>query len=221
MSSEWSANRAQAGPQPFRYQPVGGDAGDAAELGSSEFPWGAPGNGKAAAASAEREKQAFEKGLAEGHAQARVEFEKTLAELRTQITGALRDFTAQREAYFERVEPEIVQLALAVARKILHREAQMDPLLLAGVVHVALDKLDAATQVRLRANPAEIRFWREYFSQPHGVRPAPELVGDAALAHSECALETDLGNTTISLDTQVKEIEQGFADLLEQRIQVR
>ncbi len=34
----------------------------------------------------------------------------------------------------------MVRLALAIARKVLHREAQMDPLLLAGVVRVALDR---------------------------------------------------------------------------------
>ena len=56
-----------------------------------------------------------------------------------------------------------MQLALAIARKILHREAQIDPLLLTGLVHVALEKLGAGTRVRLRANPADIHFWNEYF----------------------------------------------------------
>jgi len=34
-------------------------------------------------------------------------------------------------------------------------------------------------------------------------------------------LETELGSTHLSLDTQLKEIEQGFMDLLEQRPRVR
>ena len=63
-------------------------------------------------------------------------------------------FAAQREGYFQRVESEVVQLALSIARKILHREAQIDPLLLAGIVRVALESLNDGTQVRLRANPA-------------------------------------------------------------------
>jgi flagellar assembly protein FliH len=179
------------------------------------------GNGSPVDKTAELEKRAFEKGLAEGQLRSRAEYEKALADLRSQITASLADFTAQRLSYFERVEPEVVQLALAVARKILHREAQIDPMSLAGLVHVALEKLDSNTQVRLRTNPNEIRFWRDYFSQPRGISPIPELVGDPSLSHSECLLETDLGNVTISLDTQLKEIEQGFADLLEQRMRVR
>lgn len=224
MSSDPGAAGSSRAAQPFRYPPALQDAhNDAPDRGGSDDPWAASGNGHTSQGdgAAQRERQAYEKGLAEGESRCRAEFENTLAGLRNQISAALQDFTEQRDAYFERVEPEVVQLALAVARKILHREVQMDPMLLAGVVHVALEKLDAGTQVRLRANPAEVGSWREYFSQPHDIRPIPELVGDSTLSHSECTLETDLGGTTISLDTQLKEIEQGFADLLEQRTRVR
>ena len=34
-------------------------------------------------------------------------------------------------------------------------------------------------------------------------------------------METEIGSTIISLETQLKEIEQGFFDLLEQRPRVR
>ena len=46
---------------------------------------------------------------------------------------------------------------------------------------------------------------------------APELVGDPDLEPSRCILETELGATEIGLETQLKEIEQGFLDLLAQR----
>ncbi len=47
----------------------------------------------------------------------------------------------------------MVRLALAIARKVLHREAQLDPLLLAGVVRVALDQMQAGSRVLLRTSP--------------------------------------------------------------------
>ena len=50
-----------------------------------------------------------------------------------------------------------MQLALSIARKILHREAQLDPLLLAGIVRVALEKIDGATEVVLRVHPQKSR----------------------------------------------------------------
>ena len=83
---------------------------------------------------------------------------------RPTVRGAARSLPAQREDYFQRVESEVVRLALSIARKILHREAQIDPLLLTGIVRVALESVNDGTQVRLRANPQEIPFWRDYFA---------------------------------------------------------
>jgi flagellar assembly protein FliH len=161
--------------------------------------------------------QAFEKGVAEGQARSRAGFEQNLAEVRAQMTAALGQFAQQREGYFRQVEREVVQLSLSIARKILHREVQMDPLLLAGIVRVALENLNSATQVRLRAHPAEVPLWRTYFQNAPVNGVTPELLGDPSLAAGCCILETELGSTQISLDTQLKEIEQGFLDLLEQR----
>ncbi len=75
------------------------------------------------------------------------------------------------------MESEVVQLALSIARKILHREAQIDPLLLTGIVRVALESLNDGTQVRLRANPQEIPFWRDYFSRAADISPVSRTAG--------------------------------------------
>jgi flagellar assembly protein FliH len=165
----------------------------------------------------QREEQSRKSGFEEGKAAVQTEFEKSAAKLREEIGKALSGFSVERDSYFQRVEAEVVRLALAIVRKILHREAQVDPLLLTGVLRVALEKVDANTTTRLRANPADIKVWRDYFTQARENFPAPELVGDPDLEPSRCILETELGTTEIGLETQLKEIEQGFLDLLAQR----
>jgi flagellar assembly protein FliH len=204
--------------EPFLYVP----ADEASEPGEEDpnNPWGALSPvTKAQAEKAERE--ALARGLQQGESRARMNFENKVAAIQEEVRKALTEFLKEREEYFNRIEPEVVQLALAIARKILHREAQIDPLLLTGLVHVALEKLDAGTHVRLRANPADMHFWNEHFAQSGSGAAAPELIGDSALQHGECALETEVGSTQISLETQLKEIEQGFFDLLEQRPRAR
>ena len=42
-------------------------------------------------------------------------------------------------------------------------------------------------------------------------------MGDATLGPGHCILETELGSTDLTLESQLKEIEQGFFDLLAQR----
>ena len=201
--------------EPFRYMTVAGDNGcDCAP----------PGNGQSGITRAEielLERKAYEQGAKEGEARATSGYQIELTQARTAIGTAISEFKTERETYFKRIEPEVVQLALAIARKILHREAQMDPLLLTGMVHVALEKLDSGTCVRMRVNPEDVHAWNEYFLQPGSIPRIPELAGDVTLQPGECAIETEIGSTIISLDTQLKEIEQGFFDLLEQRPQVR
>jgi flagellar assembly protein FliH len=43
------------------------------------------------------------------------------------------------------------------------------------------------------------------------------VIEDAHLGPEDCILETDLGSANFSIDAQMKEIEQGFFDLLAQR----
>jgi flagellar assembly protein FliH len=164
-----------------------------------------------------KEEQARASGIREGEAQAGARFERELTAEREAITKALEDFAREREGYFCRVEAEVVKLAVGIARKILHREVQVDPLLLAGVVRVALEKMAAGTGVRLRVHPDHVYAWHDFFAnrQEHG--PGPELLGDATLGIGHCVLETALGTTELTLDAQLAEIERGFFDLLAQR----
>lgn len=218
MSSEASSRAgALLQGEPFQYAPTAED--NNVTSGGVEVPWSEPGAVTKAQAE-KREKEAHERGLLEGGNRARASCEMRVTAAQETVRQALQTFQTEREEYFNRVEPEVVQLALAIARKILHREAQIDPLLLTGLVHVALEKLDAGTRVRLRVHPSDAHFWNEFFARSGGAS-VPELLGDATLQHGECSLETEVGSTLISLETQLKEIEQGFFDLLEQRPRVR
>jgi flagellar assembly protein FliH len=125
-------------------------------------------------------------------------------------------FKAERKSYFSRVESEVVQLALAIASKVLHREAQVDPMLVAALVRVAVDKLHDGSSVSVRVSPAQAEKWTTYLANPlNGSSIA--VIEDTHLGPDDCILETDLGSANFSIDAQMKEIEQGFFDLLAQR----
>ena len=206
--------------QPFLYAPPSGDAprnvmGGGSWTGTSGQESVAPHS-----ASEQASQKAYERGLAEGKARARTDLEVASAEMRNQICTALQTFSKDRADYFGRIEAEVVRLSLSIARKILHRESQVDPLVLTGVVHVALQKLNSDTRVRLCTHPDEVRFWSDYFKQSKENSSQVDIVGDPSLSAGQCTLETEFGTTQISLETQLKEIEQGFFDLLEQRTKV-
>jgi len=146
----------------------------------------------------------------------REEYEARSAREAAKIGQALELFVAERKSYFSRVESDVVHLALAIAAKILHREAQVDPLLVAALVRVAVDKLHDGSSVSVRTSPVNAEKWREYLANSmNGSTIA--IIEDAQLSPDDCILETDLGSANFSIDAQLKEVEQGFFDLLAQR----
>jgi flagellar assembly protein FliH len=129
------------------------------------------------------------------------------------VAAAVAAFNEQRSEYFARVEAEVVQLALAIAAKILHREAQVDPMLVASLVRMAVEKLREGSSVTVRVGRGCAPRWKEYFAN-HAVAARVEVAEDAHLSEHDCLLETELGVANFGLDTQLKEVEQGFFDLL-------
>lgn len=220
MNLSSSAARASSGPAP----------GAGAELAALPFPYDElpPGGGiKSEPAfapvttqtSSADQAQARQLGHEEGRAEARKNFEQKLTEERGTIAAALTQFARDRVAYYARLEREVVQLALAIARKILHREAQVDPLLLAGIVRVALEKIEGATAVTLRVHPQVAADWRRYLASRMEPENLPTIVEDPALEPERCVLETSMGTAQLGVELQLKEIEQGFMDLLAARPQ--
>jgi len=201
-------------PAPSFQPPQGGDS---AVFNQSWEPKTASNHKQDSSVTDQKEQQAWNAGHEAGKAEAQAAYEQQVTKLREGVVGALHNFSAARETYFQRVEQEAVRLTLSIARKILHRESQVDPLLLTGIMRVALDKIGSNTNTRLRAHPSDIKVWRDYFAQAGENYPSPELIGDAEMQPGSCILETELGATEIGLETQLKEIEQGFLDLLAQR----
>ena len=154
--------------------------------------------------------------VAQTEARLKMEYEARSTGEADKIRQALELFQVERREYFSRVESDVVQLALAISAKILHREAQVDPMLVAALVRVAIDKLHDGSSVSVRVAPAEAGKWRAFLANPLNGSTI-EIVEDAHLGVGDCVLETELGSANFSIEAQMKEVEQGFFDLLAQR----
>lgn len=157
--------------------------------------------------------EARAEGLREGEKNTKAALEAETLEGRKKLAQLLGDFKRERDDYYSKVEAELVRLALSIAAKILHREAQVDPMLIAGIVKVAVEKLQQNTKVSIKVRPEEAPKWQQLFGQAANV----QIVEDSSLTPLDCVLETDAGSAVMSIDAQLKEIEKGFCDLLAQR----
>jgi flagellar assembly protein FliH len=117
-----------------------------------------------------------------------------------------------RERYMGEVEHEVVGLALAVAARILRREAQMDPLLLTGAVRVALGQLSGSTVVRVFVPAGDLELWTETLAVLPNLPLKPQVASREGMRLGDCVIETQLGSVDLGIRAQLGEIERGFFD---------
>ena len=152
----------------------------------------------------------------EGRAAMEAETQLLIMRNREQLVASVRQFGQAQEKYFAEVEQQVVKLALAIAARVLHRETALDPLLLTGVVRVALEKMADRSGVVLRVASADVAGWEQVF---RSLQPSerPRVAEDPGLGRGECVLDTTMGTVELGVSVQLEEIEKGFFDLLNHR----
>ena len=147
-------------------------------------------------------------------ADAQTEMQQVIQIERRSVTRFVQQFEEEKQRYFSDVEGEVVKLSLAIAERVLRRESEMDPTLLAGAARVALEQVADSSDAVLRVPPDEVDGWNETFS------PAAKgmvIEGDEEMRSGECVLKTRSGSVQLGMRAQLGEIERGFFDVLGRR----
>lgn len=172
----------------------------------------------------EAERRAFAAGREQGREEGRTEqrdhereanatlAHTTEARRKEERIRSIESFDAACQQYMHDIEPEVVRLALAVAARILRREAQMDTLLLSGAVRVALGQLASSTRVKLRVPAGDLELWREAIALVPNPGSRPEVTTGEGMRLGDCVIETELGSVDLGVRAQLSEIERGFFD---------
>jgi flagellar assembly protein FliH len=194
----------------FRYAQTAGDPGAAAPaFGRRDQPPQPPppvvDEAELQARVASIEREAFAKGFAQGErAGAEAARERGEAMLR-RLTQTIEELTTLRAQMIHQTERQMVQLALAVARRIVHREVSLDQDLLIAMARVALDRLGESAEVTVRLHPEE-------FEAISAARAADwtgasvKVVADARVGRGGCRVESDFGMLDAGIDAQIQEL---------------
>jgi flagellar assembly protein FliH len=132
------------------------------------------------------------------------------------VRAAISAFQESQSRYFAEAESVVVRLALNIAGRVLHREAQMDPLLLRGAVRVALEDLQQSATCVLEVPAEKVEAWNGWLSLA-GMLLRVQIRGKDDGDPGHCRLEIGASTADLSVNTQLAEIERGFFDLLQGR----
>lgn len=135
-------------------------------------------------------------GLAEGRAAAAQELRERLAQLDAVCEAASRPL----QAFDEQVTQELARLAMVVAGRVVARELQLAPELVAHAVREAADALPAATrELRVHLHPQDLALLRELgIAERHW-----QLLADPALARGDCRLESEHSRLDARVETRL------------------
>jgi flagellar assembly protein FliH len=158
---------------------------------------------------AEAHHRGVEDGLRRGREEASNEVKKAFE----QIAQALEELAKIKRTLRGEAEQEMVKLSLAVARRILYRELSTDPGSIEGIVHAALQKLQQREVTKVRVWPAAVPAVRAALERI-GSRAGLDIAADPGLATGAILFETSMGDLDASIETQLMEIQRGFADRL-------
>lgn len=157
------------------------------------------------AALAALERDAFAKGFAQGERSGLEAAGQRGEAMLTRLTETLGELTALRAQMIHQTERQMVQLALAIARRVIQREVSLDRDLLIAMARVALDRLGESARITVRLNPEDFDITATArAAQLEGSNVT--IVADARISRGGCRVDSDLGVLDAGIDAQLQEI---------------
>lgn len=164
----------------------------------------------------QRCREAYAAGMRDGESAAR---KSSAAEIRAgaeRVARTIEELAGVRARLRREAEADLVELAVAIARRILRRELAVDPEALRGIAAAAIERLQPRDRCRVRVHPADAANLASCLKDTAGGANV-EVVPDAGSQPGTLIFETERGNLDASVDSQLVEIERGLADRLGRR----
>jgi flagellar assembly protein FliH len=157
------------------------------------------------------EKTAYENGFHQGEKAGMEIAERKMEAVMKRYAEAIMEVGKLRTALYRQIEPEVVRLALAVSKKIVHREIQIDRDIIQTLVSVALSHVAEKSAVIIHLNPVDYNHLvehREELSQSEGRDIS--LLADKSVERGGCLIQTDCGDIDARIDEKFREVERTF-----------
>src|SRR5579871_377158 len=126
------------------------------------------------------EREAYERGFAEGKSVAKAQAEAEAQPVMERLSRSLVEISSLRPKLRREAERDLVKLAIAIARRVLHRELTLDPESLEGLIKVALEKLESRELCTVRIHPSQEAAIRKQLDRFGGVHKI-EIIADKSL----------------------------------------
>ncbi len=164
--------------------------------------------------------EAYEKGFLAGKKEAsqalQQEFDRKLEEITESFPTLVREFASEVARYNQDFDKAIVTLALAIARRVVAREIELDESAVLARAREAVRKIIGVEKIKIHINPSDEEYMREHRNELSTYADSvKEIVieADGKVERGGCVIESELGNIDARVSTQFELIEEALLGL--------
>jgi flagellar assembly protein FliH len=158
----------------------------------------------------EIEREAYEKGFEEGEKAGFAMGEQKSRVILEKLEKVVKELALFREGLVGNLEPQIVQLAVAIAKRILLREVSLSPETIVEITKEALTRLERTGQITIKIHPSLFDLFMKH--RPSLLTVHPDIVFDvdpSVSAHGTVVVGTSEEVVT-ALDEQLSNLAKGM-----------
>jgi len=136
------------------------------------------------------------------------QIEAEVKEARNLLASLTGDLAAHHEQRMEHSQVESLELAIAIASRILRRELTFDSRSVVELTHEALAMVDDSRQLTVFVHPEDLQAFRQPLERLlRGTNcPTASLESDPSISRGGCRLETERGLIDQTVETQLDRI---------------
>jgi flagellar assembly protein FliH len=157
------------------------------------------------------EREAFAKGYAQGE-RAGAEAAATRAQgMLRRLKDTLEELTTLRADMLHRTERQMVQLSLAIARRVVQRELSLDRAVLVGMARAAIDRLGDHASATIRLHPDDYAAVASSLP-PSDEQPHVRVEPDPVVSRGGCFVQSDFGFMDVTPAAQFEELARALLE---------
>ena len=164
------------------------------------------------------EKEAYEKGFAQGEKNGMELGQKRIETMIYQLNNMLTEIERQRVDLYKNYEKEMVQLVLSIAKKVLHQEVKIQEDVVVFTLREAFKYVVDQKKVVVHLNPVDYQYLISHRDRlPFAVEEMRgiKMIEDPAITRGSSLLETSFGDIDATIENQLDQI----ASLIWQKIE--
>lgn len=131
-----------------------------------------------------------------------------------QIKSSLEDFMRAKQEVFEYIAPDILEISVDIAKKIVKKEIEQNPqVVLENILDVLKNISRDETKIVIKVNPSQIALAKENMPDmisSLGLEAKINIFADDTIELGGCIVQTGNGVVDATIDTQLEIIKEAF-----------